>query len=75
VNKGKKRAEVTRDPGPIDAATSYRLVVVLVVIAAVVTAAAAVVMMALSMGSLLPLAMVLATMETMTTGSERHAPE
>jgi hypothetical protein len=35
----------------------------------------AAVMMALSMGRLVPLAMVLATMETMTTGSERHAPQ
>jgi hypothetical protein len=35
VGKGKKRAEVTKDPGPNDAATSYRLVIVPVVIAAV----------------------------------------
>jgi hypothetical protein len=78
VGKGKKRAEVSRDPGPNDAATSYRLVIVLVIIAAaavMMVMAAAVVMMALSMGSLLPLATVLETMETMTTGSERHAPE
>src|SRR5687767_9835055 len=44
---------------------------------AVMVAAILVVMVTLPMGSLLPLAMVLAPMETMTTGptSERHAPE
>jgi hypothetical protein len=69
------------DLGPNDPAVSYPLVIVVaaaVMAAAVMVAAIVVVMVTLPTGSLLPLAMVLAPMETvMPAGptSERHAPE